>query len=65
MGVGEVIPAWGTVDALGPDEIVVKRTLTDDEKHALKAQGKAVYDVQHMRVRNIYQMLPQVRTAPQ
>ena len=64
VDVGEVIPNWGTVATLDADEIVVKRVLSGVEKEALRAQGKAVYDVQHMHVRNIYQMLPHVGTTP-
>jgi hypothetical protein len=57
--VGDAIPAWGTVRAVSAGEIVVERALTDDEKGALRAQGKAVYEAQHLHVRNIQLMLPQ------
>jgi hypothetical protein len=60
--VGDVIPSWGTVRAVGAAEIVVERSLTDEEKDALSAQDKAVYDAQHLHIRNIQLMLPQQRT---
>ena len=61
---GDPISTWGTVHTVDEHELVVKRPLSDDEKAALRAQGKAVYDVQHIHLRNMHGMLPRVRHAP-
>ena len=62
---GDMIPGWGTVHAVDGHEIVVKRVLTDDEKSALSAQGKAVYDAQQIHVRNIQLLVPEIRPGSQ
>ena len=57
---GDPVATWGTVHAVDAHELVVKRRLTEDEKGALRAQGKAAPDAQHIRLRNVHGLLPEL-----
>jgi hypothetical protein len=48
--VGDRIPGWGTVRAVKPRELVVRRTLTEAEKQAREAEGLLAVDVLDMRI---------------
>jgi hypothetical protein len=61
---GDVIPNWGRVHAVEAAEIVVARSLSDDEQDALAAHGHAVYHTEHLHIRNVQMMLPQLTATP-
>jgi hypothetical protein len=61
---GDDVLGWGTVEALSAQELVLRRDLSDAERDALEAEGKAVYDAKEIHVRNLQGLLPQVPTPP-
>ncbi|HEV8640561.1 MAG TPA: hypothetical protein VGV13_05635 [Methylomirabilota bacterium] len=54
VGEGDEIPGVGVVQEVRDDVLVVRRTLTDDEKQRLRVQGQEVVDVKVSIVPNLW-----------
>jgi hypothetical protein len=54
---GDEIPGMGTVHEVTDDTLVVRRTLTEEDKERLRAGGHAVYDVEEQHIGNLLRRL--------
>lgn len=57
VGEGQLIPGWGTVRAITDDALIIQRPLSEQEQQWLREQGRAVYDAQEIRFRNLSRRL--------
>ncbi len=54
---GDEIPGMGTVHKITDDVLIVRRSLTEVEKERLRAEGRAVFDVEQQHVGNLQRRL--------
>jgi hypothetical protein len=50
VSVGDEIPGWGRVTAVTARALFARRSLSDDEKEARRAEGLFAPDVQELRI---------------
>lgn len=47
---GDEVPGWGTVVTVDPDQVVIERTVSTEEKERLKSEGMLGADVERAEI---------------